>query len=294
MRSPSVILITMIFIMNVADTFARISTAYRAFARYPDGPDVYYMLLILKKVDNGWFAVQDFCLSVAGFSADLLMCYRAYIIYNRDKRVLYFPCLVIPPATAGCMSLVMFDALAHKSTPEPGFPLQYYDVSVTMFVFTITMTWYSTTLICYRLWSMERQTRAANQVNAIGSSSSQPNGRLYQYLFRMMIQSGLLYSLTQLSFLICFITKNQPGQIVIGVLNIRITGIVTALIMLQLHLFDTGADASRANRQLGQTRRSFTNHSFPVFRAIDTTGMRTTTYTQGGSVIPDEKDIDAV
>lgn len=73
---------------------------------------------------------------------------------------------------------------------------------------TITSTWYSTGLICYKLWAMQRQTRAAHEVDATSSWSSGLNGQLYRYLFWVMIQSGLLYSLAQLLFLICFIARN--------------------------------------------------------------------------------------
>ncbi|KAG8869808.1 hypothetical protein FRB97_000727, partial [Tulasnella sp. 331] len=212
---------------------------------------------------------------------------------DRDKRVLYFPFVMIPPAAAGCIALVMFDILAHKSTPEPGFPAQYYAVSVTLFTLTITMTWYSTGIICYRLWSMERQNRAATEANGIGSASSALNAGLYRYLFRVMIQSGLLYSLTQLSYLICFIAKDVSGQFVISLLNVRIIGIVTALIMLQLHLFNDGTNFDSDDRDHVRPMQGVTTYSIPVFRPMGSAGTRATATSQDEGGMSVEKDVGA-
>ncbi|KAG9026928.1 hypothetical protein FRB95_008321 [Tulasnella sp. JGI-2019a] len=279
MRSPSVILISLVFILSMVDAGAVFYTTYRGFILYPAKQDVYFVLFNIKQVDNGWYAVMDFCLSIAGYCADLLMCYRTYIIWSRDKRVLYLPILMFPIGAIGCIALVIFDALANKSGADAGFPLQYYAVSVSLFSLTITMTWYFTGLICYRLFSVQWQNRAVNEGNVVGSAGTLSAGtseRLYRHIFRVMIQSGLLYSLTQLSFLICFITENKSGQIIIGYLNIRIIGIVTALIMLQLHTFDNGMCLSCRTDHRPE-RRTFTTHSMPVFRAIGTTGTAETT-----------------
>ncbi|KAG8857810.1 hypothetical protein FRB96_005529 [Tulasnella sp. 330] len=271
MRSASIILISIVFLLNIGDTVAVFYTGYRGFVTYPRGPNVYFSLFNIKEVDNGWYAVEDFCLSIAGYCADLLMCYRT----SSDRRVLYLPVLLFPLGAVGCVTLVVFDAIAAKSGAQPGFPIQYYAISVTLFSLTIAMTWYYTGLICFRLWLMERQKRVANAANLMGSAGTSSNGasgRLYRHVLRVLIQSGLLYSLTQLSFLICFIADNKSGQIVIGYLNIRIIGIVTALIMLQLHAFDDGSNLSHHNCPHEQRQQTFTTHSIPVFRAIGTSG----------------------
>ncbi|KAG9009625.1 hypothetical protein FRB94_011888 [Tulasnella sp. JGI-2019a] len=203
--------------------------AFKGFTEYSEGPDVYFTLLALKAIDTKWIAVFDFTLSAAAISGDTLMLWRLYVVWGRDKRVLVVPVLLTVVSVAGCGVIIYFDVMAGTRLQEPGFAAQIYAVTITVFVTNIATTWYLTSFICYRLWSSERQTRGIDDYEV--RTRSGPYGRI----IRVLIQSGMLYSLTELFFMLCIATKSDNGISVMADLDTRMIGIVTTLIVLQLN-----------------------------------------------------------
>ncbi|KAG9029490.1 hypothetical protein FRB95_005257 [Tulasnella sp. JGI-2019a] len=252
--------------MNLGSACVASFTLYRGFVQYPGGSDAYYVLFNNKQIDNGLYAADDFSLTTSAFCAELLMCYRTDMVWSQNKRVLYLPCFAFPIALTACFALVILDAIGHDFNP------QYTAVSATLSILTIGMTWYSTGLICYRLWSVSRQKRATNQINEL---DPEPSNGVYRKVGGAMIQSGLLYSITQVAFIICFLTDSKSGLIIIAYSNIRIIGIGTALVMLQLHLHRPWATEKRLDNHV-QQRRTSSAYSIPVFRAAGTTDITET------------------
>ncbi|KAG9014481.1 hypothetical protein FRB93_013606 [Tulasnella sp. JGI-2019a] len=93
----------------------------------------------------------------------------------------------------------------------------------------ITMTWYLTGFIVCRLWSSERRARAAEDYE-ISSRSG-----LYNRIIKVLIQSGMLHSVTEAIFLLCIIVGSDNGIAFMSDVEARIIGIVTTLIVLQLN-----------------------------------------------------------
>ncbi|KAG8991320.1 hypothetical protein FRB94_012601 [Tulasnella sp. JGI-2019a] len=72
----------------------------------------------------------------------------------------------------------------------------------------ITNTWYCTGLICYRLLTMLRQKQAtADALNDLEADITA--GGAYQRIIRVLIRSGMLFSVTEIAFLICAAAGNQ-------------------------------------------------------------------------------------
>ncbi|KAG8869131.1 hypothetical protein FRB97_001568 [Tulasnella sp. 331] len=224
MRSPSIILISLVFICNLAEAVS--SSSWRTAT---------------------------------------LMCYRTYIVWSRDRRTLYLPCITLPVGVIASITLVVFDAIGADM------PI-FLPVSETLSLLTIVMTWYFTSLICYRLWSMERQKR---RLDALNDLVPEVSDGAYRKVGGAMIESGLLFSFTQGALFVCYLLNSTSGVIVIGYLNIRIVGIATALIMLQLHGGFKTREFIAENGNASGNRPTSTAYSIPVFRVIgphDTAG----------------------
>ncbi|KAG9014438.1 hypothetical protein FRB93_013563 [Tulasnella sp. JGI-2019a] len=157
------------------------------------------------------------------------MMWRCYVIWSRNLRVLIFPVILMAICVAGCGVIIYYDIAAQTRLAEPNFQSQLYAMTITVFFTTIAMTWYTTGFICYRLWSSERQTRAIedHEVNL----RSGPYGKI----IKALVQSRMLYSLTEAFFCACVMARNINGMTIVAAIDGRIIGIVTTLIVLQLH-----------------------------------------------------------
>ncbi|KAG9008019.1 hypothetical protein FRB94_013784 [Tulasnella sp. JGI-2019a] len=92
----------------------------------------------------------------------------------------------------------------------------------------------------------------------------------------VLIQSGVLYSVTELAFLVCILLGIYNGQDIINSLNVRIIGFTTVLIILQLNTGGAEVNASIRSRHTGQSAvgSDSTGFSIPVFNVVGTTDSR--------------------
>ncbi|KAG9039735.1 hypothetical protein FRB95_007162 [Tulasnella sp. JGI-2019a] len=93
-------------------TVATFAFVYRAFIGFTEGPDIYYSLVGLKAIDNQWIAIFDFSVAGAALSGDILLMWRCYVIWGRNKRVIVLPVLQAIVGVAGCIMIVYDDATA--------------------------------------------------------------------------------------------------------------------------------------------------------------------------------------
>ncbi|KAG8887965.1 hypothetical protein FRB98_008638 [Tulasnella sp. 332] len=175
---------------------------------YPDGPSAYWTDFDSFQVDAGWRMAGDICLAVAAYSGDQLMVWRLYVIWSRNKHVLYIPALAATLGAAGVVSVISYDVLCVR---DSAFLPQHRAVSIAVFGITIISTWYSTILICAKIWSVDRERRRLQQ-----SSPSR-----YGQIIWVMIQSGTLYSLTLGAWLICTLVNDVPSGF-IGINHLRL------------------------------------------------------------------------
>ncbi|KAG8991413.1 hypothetical protein FRB94_012530 [Tulasnella sp. JGI-2019a] len=87
-------------------------------------------------------------------------------------------------------------------------------------------------------------------------------GSPYRRIIRVLVQSGMLYSLGEAAFLICLVTGSRNGRYIMNYLISRIMGIATALMIIQLK-----PRPSRSNLQQS-TNRDSGGFSMPVFRNL--------------------------
>ncbi|KAG9010169.1 hypothetical protein FRB93_004831 [Tulasnella sp. JGI-2019a] len=193
---------------------------------------------------------------------------------SRDRRVTYLPAVLILFGAVGCITIVAFDIMFATRFADPSFFTQYNDLTVSVLANDIALTWYYTGMICYCLWLLAKQKRAveeaANGNFAAWSNITSRHGKVMWVL----IQSGILYSVTELAFLVCILLDIYNGEDIINYLNVRIIGFTTTLIILQLNTGGAEVNASleRSRRRAAQPAAGSvgTGFSIPVFNVAGT------------------------
>ncbi|KAG8872939.1 hypothetical protein FRB97_007152 [Tulasnella sp. 331] len=201
-------------------------------------------------------------------------------------RVTYLPALLMCCGAVSCVMISVYDTIHPERFEDPVF-LDLYDRTVIMTIaINITLTWYFTGMICYRLWAVERQTRAlvaTQEETSLGSDVTSP----YARIIRILVHSGMLSSVAEGAFLVSIATGSVRSEEILNDANVRIVGIVAVLIML-VGIFDlsTGRHLNTPRylqfcrvpyQQLHSTSQrdapiSALSHSMPVFRVIETAG----------------------
>ncbi|KAG8993447.1 hypothetical protein FRB94_010756 [Tulasnella sp. JGI-2019a] len=193
------------------------------------------------------------------------MIWRLFVIWSRNKRVIYLPLVLLAISTIGCALLVLFDILESARFKDPEFIGYESILTVGALGADIILTWYITGLICYRLWSMEQQKRQVAMGTGLDDLNSGGNHVPSRYgkVTTTLIQSGMLLSVTEVALVACTLAKNATnGKDTIDYLLTRIIGITTLLIMLQLN---TGVP----DRRQQPTGIGISAFSMPVFRVVN-------------------------
>ncbi|KAG8873258.1 hypothetical protein FRB97_006897, partial [Tulasnella sp. 331] len=87
---------------------------------------------------------------------------------------------------------------------DPKFVTFYNIPTIAMLFNDILLTWYFTGMICYRIWSVERQRRVIRALHGeIGLENQMESP--YVLITQVLIQSGMLYSITEAVFLSCIL-----------------------------------------------------------------------------------------
>ncbi|KAG8991319.1 hypothetical protein FRB94_012600 [Tulasnella sp. JGI-2019a] len=184
----------------------------------------------------------------------------------RDKRILYLPIVLLFFTTVACALVVVYNLQwAPKFLEDPAILARYGYVTVTLLAMDIINTWYCTGLICYRIYSMLRQKRdTANALNDMEADITV--GGSYRRIIRVLVQSGMLFSVTELAVLICIATKNRDGTYIMTHMISRITGITTVLMVIQMNI---PPPRNNLNGHLQQSPDDESGSSnIPVFRKL--------------------------
>ncbi|KAG8984728.1 hypothetical protein FRB94_005069 [Tulasnella sp. JGI-2019a] len=188
------------------------------------------------------------------------MFWRVFVIMSRDKRVLYLPTILSFFAFIGCTLIFVFDVwFAPRFAGDENILTEYGYLTVVALDIDIINTWYCTGLICYRLCSVLRQ-KPASAGAFDDAEADTMAGNPYQRIIRVLIQSGMLYSLGEAAFLICVAAGNRDGRYIMNYLISRIMGIATALLIIQLKSRPLGSNLQQP------TNGDPSSFSMPVFR----------------------------
>ncbi|KIK55790.1 hypothetical protein GYMLUDRAFT_248382 [Collybiopsis luxurians FD-317 M1] len=168
---------------------------------------------------------------------DSIVIWRTWVLWNRDWRIIYFPCgLLLGAAVAGAF---MVRAM-YISLTGPG---SLFNVSTTaavmaFCVLTTTINVYAIVAIGYRAWIHSRTMKiiSGGEDLIVGGL-----GGRYSRIFLVFVESGFIYSIALILMMILFGAYNNGVYIVIGILA-QLTGIyptsIIVLVCLQLTQHD--------------------------------------------------------
>ncbi|KAG8988025.1 hypothetical protein FRB93_004308 [Tulasnella sp. JGI-2019a] len=156
--------------------------------------------------------------------------------------------------------ILVFDIMFVTRFDDPIFFGNYNTLVVVLLSNIIVETWYSTGLICYRLWSVDRQKRNITVAfHEELSTGSDPTSR-YERIMRILIQSGMLHSLELVAFITSItLIENPAAADIMNSIHVRIIGIAAILIVWQSN---TIHGAGPINISSSPTS---TGYSMPVF-----------------------------
>ncbi|KAF7979754.1 hypothetical protein HWV62_41142 [Athelia sp. TMB] len=166
---------------------------YWAILVYPGGPQAYFGL-VRTPCKTAYQTGQLGAIMLT----DLLMIYRTYILWDSNFYSIVIPCLTF---VATFISGVIFVHIEHvlavtTSIFEPS--ITRWTISFLLCSFATTV--YSTGLIAYRLWNMDRKIRA------VGVSTRPSVG--YR-IAAILVESAAIYSTMHLLYAILYLLKSN-------------------------------------------------------------------------------------
>jgi len=189
----------------------------------PTGPGLLYSLTHLKVWIEGT-GDTFFCLNI--FMADCVFIWRCWIVWNRRWAVIVLPTLatisgailagfIISDQVVALRSLEAF-TIAKKSEEFVKFSTVYFSLSVATSLTT-------TLLITLRILLVQRVSKQ-NGVN---------NGRTFNPIVEILIESAVLYSVTLLTFVVLDIEKNVNVYYAQNI-HAQMAGLAPLLIILRV------------------------------------------------------------
>ncbi|KAG9006689.1 hypothetical protein FRB94_014154 [Tulasnella sp. JGI-2019a] len=185
----------------------------------------------LESVDYVIQAMKQAFTFVAATLADSLFCWRLYMIWSQNTRIILFPAVLLIIHTIICIVIVVIGLLL---TPQPRHtqyltsllpPLNVGELC-TIFLYTF----YTTALIAGRLWWVGRE------VNKFTSPEEAKKNR-YVGAIAALVQSGVIYLTMVILLLIAVLTMNDTMMVVLNPISAIINGISSTLLVLQLNMF---------------------------------------------------------
>ncbi|KAG8995969.1 hypothetical protein FRB94_008609 [Tulasnella sp. JGI-2019a] len=201
------------------------------------------------------------------------MTWRLFIIWSRDMRVIYLPIVLLTASGVNCIMVVFYDVFRISRFGDLSFSARYEMIVAAALAVDILLTWYLTGFICFRIWSVQQQNRAVagiipfDELSSRGDGYGQTRSR-YENIMMSLMQSGMLYSINMAALLGCVLARDSSGRMesfgkdILNLLNSKVIGITSVLIMLQLN---NGTSSCKIQQQ-GQIGASV--FSMPVFRVI--------------------------
>ncbi|EGO28970.1 hypothetical protein SERLADRAFT_353852, partial [Serpula lacrymans var. lacrymans S7.9] len=155
--------------------------------------DISYWVNVMKTVD---YVIQTLI-------GDAMLMYRCYLVYERNWKII-IPSFIIWLSSLSCGIVVIItfatldtSALLNVSQAEP-----FVD---SVLGTTLGMNIITTSLIVYRIWSVDRQTARMTV-----STSSRRGSRL-KHVVRILVESAALYTVSVLVFVCTYAASNNAN-----------------------------------------------------------------------------------
>ncbi|KAI0760375.1 hypothetical protein C8Q74DRAFT_1208445 [Fomes fomentarius] len=169
----------------------------------------------------------DILISLSDFLGDLILIYRCWVIWNKNLWVVFFPFLTAAGGFACIIVVAHFVLMLSPSSPVP--PAAIVPLGMAGYVLPLATNAMATALIVAKLWLTA--SRAEKRVG----TRMRGTARAAQRAVAIIVESGLLYLVTQLVFAVLF-GLGHPAQAILAVIAVQIYGIAPTLIIIQVAL----------------------------------------------------------
>ncbi|KAK0480330.1 hypothetical protein IW261DRAFT_1477390 [Armillaria novae-zelandiae] len=169
---------------------------------------------------------------IAFIIGDCIVTWRAWVLWNRDRRILYASSILILGSVG--TGIRLFQTLASSKKPIS----IYRDGSTSVWttsamIFTLSTNVLATTLIGYRAWVHRRLIRS---LNGGSYSAAQVYGKID--ILALLIESGALYCCTWFAMIFVFVFVNSGTYFMINMLA-QLSSIYPTLIITLVCLGST-------------------------------------------------------
>ncbi|TFY62832.1 hypothetical protein EVG20_g6554 [Dentipellis fragilis] len=188
-------------------------------------------------INNLTNTIADGIAILAQITADGLLIYRCFIIWNRRQLVI-LPLIALLLATSACnLAAMYYDSQTYEirrdTSPESGPPPTWFHLlkmsttfATASYALTLATTVVTTALIAARIWWTSRE---------LGRSLNRSSGSMYKSAIILIVESGALWSSGLIAALIVHHTALQYAPIAGFTLNILL-GIAPTLIIVRVGL----------------------------------------------------------
>ncbi|KAI0682077.1 hypothetical protein C8T65DRAFT_597625 [Cerioporus squamosus] len=180
----------------------------------------------------------DLLISLVDFLGDLVLLYRCWIIWGKNIWVVALP-LLTATAGFGCITIVAHWILTLSPTsPVP--PAAIVPLGTAGYTLPLATNVMATALIVTKLWLTARSVEKGAGTSLLGAAHAA------QRAVAIIVESGLLYLVTQVVFVVLF-ALGHPAQAIVAVVAVQIYGIAPTLIVIRVALGISVEYTPRAN-----------------------------------------------
>ncbi|KAG9009884.1 hypothetical protein FRB94_011330 [Tulasnella sp. JGI-2019a] len=185
---------------------------------------------------------QDGLTFTACIASDSLFCWRLYVIWSRNIRIILLPVFMMVLYTIDCTLIVIADFYMVHQPNDPKFGAIYAWLWMVTLGIAILNTVYVTCFIVGRLWCVGSAT------NKFASPQDVKKNH-YQGAINALIQSGATHSTAMIVYVIALSSKSIVFQAAVRNVASDANSIASTLLFLQLELFQQEAQHAGAARQ---------------------------------------------
>ncbi|TFK95644.1 hypothetical protein BDV98DRAFT_577418 [Pterulicium gracile] len=188
----------------------------------------------LERISSPLSVAKQVSYAVAALLADGLLIFRCFAVWARNWRIIVFPVLLFIGSTVTGFVAVYHVSQA-TSTSEGYFYRRVAVWGTAAYMFSLVTNIIVTGLIASRIWWMSR---------AVQTHLGKQHTQVYSRLIALIIESGMIYALSILVFMIAY-WQNTHGHKIGNDALAQVVGIMPTLIIIRIGL---GMDAHNTNR----------------------------------------------
>ncbi|KAI6042535.1 hypothetical protein EDC04DRAFT_2878478 [Pisolithus marmoratus] len=166
----------------------------------------------------------DILVSVTDFFGDLVLIYRCWIIWSKTPIVIVLPFLAALGGLACIAGVAHLVLTINPTSPAP--PPAIVPLGLAGYILPMCTNAIVTSLIVYKIWDTSRGLPGSPEFIGQGAA---------RHAIGLIIESGLLYFLAQLVYVVLFALQH-PAVAIIALMAVQIYGIAPTLIIIRVAL----------------------------------------------------------